>query len=79
MVRAFLALTIASGLLEPLVSQSPPRISGGVQRAFFVLNVAGVWFTAYVLLQYAVRARDDAFARSEELLLNVLPKAIADA
>ena len=34
--------------------------------------------TAYLLLQYAVRARDQAFARSERLLLNVLPRAIAE-
>jgi adenylate cyclase len=40
--------------------------------------VTGVSLTAYLLLQYAVRARDEAFARSEGLLLNVLPKTIAE-
>ena len=75
---AFIVLTIVSGVLDPVVSRSPAAIPDGVRIAFFVLNVAGVSFTAYVLLQYAVRARDAAYARSEGLLLNVLPKSIAD-
>lgn len=75
---AFLALTVASGLLEPIVAQNPPAIPGAVRIAFFVLNVWGVSLTVYLLLQYAVRARDGAFARSEGLLLNVLPRTIAE-
>jgi class 3 adenylate cyclase len=43
-----------------------------------VLTVSGVSLTAYVLLQYAVRTRDEAFARSDRLLLNVLPRSIAE-
>jgi adenylate cyclase len=38
----------------------------------------GVSVTAYLLLQYAVRARDTALASSERLLLNVLPRTIAE-
>ena len=75
---AFLALTLLSGLLEPILSQNPATIPDPIRTAFFVLNVTGVSLTAYVLLQYAVRARDEAFARSEGLLLNVLPKSIAE-
>jgi adenylate cyclase len=75
---AFLALTLLSGLLEPTLSQNAAAIPDPIRIAFFVLNVTGVSLTAYVLLQYAVRARDEAFARSEGLLLNVLPKAIAE-
>ena len=75
---AFLVLTIVSGALDPIVSRSPAAIPDGIRVAFFVLNVSGVSFTAYVLLQYAFRARDAALARSEGLLLNVLPKSIAD-
>jgi adenylate cyclase len=74
---AFLALTLLSGLLDPTLSQDPAAIPDPLRIAFFVLNVTGVSLTAYLLLQYAVRARDEAFARSEGLLLNVLPKAIA--
>ena len=74
---AFVGLTLLSGLLEPVVSQHAAAIPAALRTAFFVLNVSGVALTAYVLLQYAVRARDEAFARSEGLLINVLPRAIA--
>jgi class 3 adenylate cyclase len=75
---AYLALTVLSGLLEPIVSMNPAPIPPPIQTAFFVLNICGVALTAYLLLQYAVRARDAALASSERLLLNVLPKSIAD-
>jgi class 3 adenylate cyclase len=74
----FIGLTLFSGLIEPTVSQSPAAIPVELRVAFFVLNIAGVSLTAYVLLQSAVRARDEAFARSERLLLNVLPRSIAE-
>jgi class 3 adenylate cyclase len=75
---AFIGLTILSGLVDPIISANAAPIPGGVRVAFFVLNISGVSITAYLLLQYAVRARDAAFARSEALLLNVLPRSIAD-
>ena len=75
---AFVVLTLVSGLLEPSLAQNAAPIPDYLQTAFFVLNIAGVSMTAYVLLQYAVRARDTAYARSERLLLNVLPRPIAD-
>jgi class 3 adenylate cyclase len=74
----FLALTVISGLVDPLVAAHAAAIPGPVRDAFFVLNVVGVTITAYLLLQYAVRARDAALASSERLLLNVLPRAIAE-
>jgi class 3 adenylate cyclase len=74
----FIGLTVISGLLEPTLSQTPADIPDAIRVSFFVLNVSGVSVTAYVLLQYAVRARDEAFARSERLLLNVLPRPIAE-
>jgi adenylate cyclase len=75
---AFLTLTALSGLLEPVVSSNPAPIPVAVQTAFFALNISGVALTAYLLLQYAIRARDAALASSERLLLNILPKSIAD-
>ncbi|MEX1170566.1 MAG: adenylate/guanylate cyclase domain-containing protein [Chloroflexota bacterium] len=75
---AFLVLTGVSGLLEPTLSRSPAPIPPAVQTAFFVLNIGGVALTAYLLLQYALRARDAALASSERLLLNILPRSIAD-
>jgi class 3 adenylate cyclase len=73
----FVGLTLASGLLDPILSADPAPIPAPIRSAFFVLNVTGVSLTVYLLLQYAVRARDEAFARSEGLLLNVLPRSIA--
>jgi class 3 adenylate cyclase len=75
---AFLGLTVVSGILEPTLSRGAAAVPDPVRTAFFVLNVTGVSLTAYVLLQYAVRARDVAFARSEGLLLNILPRPIAE-
>ncbi len=75
---AYIALTIVAGLLEPIVSEHPAAIPVSIRTAFFVLNISGVAVTAYLLLQYSVRARDAALASSERLLLNVLPASIAE-
>lgn len=75
---AFFGLSVVSGFLEPRLALNPAPIPELVRTAFFVLNITGVSLTAYLLLQYAVRARDEAFARSEGLLLNVLPRTIAE-
>jgi len=75
---AVLALTAISGVLDPSISTSRAAIPVEVRTAFFVLNICGVAVTAYLLLQYSVRTRDAALASSERLLLNILPKSIAD-
>ena len=74
---AFVALTVASGLLDPTLSVSPTAIPAPIVLAFFVLNVLGVSLTAYLLLQYAIRERDAALALTDGLLQNVLPEPIA--
>jgi adenylate cyclase len=75
---AFVALAVLSGVADPLISRSPAVIPPAVAEAFFVLNIVGVSLTAYLLLQYFVRERDAALAQSEGLLLNVLPRSIAE-
>ncbi len=75
---AFVGLTIVSGLIDPGLAANPAPIPPIVQVGFFVLNVLGVAVTAYLLLQYAIRSRDAAYAVSDGLLLNVLPQSIAD-
>ena len=75
---AFVVLTVASGLAEPMAAGHAAAIPTPIKDAFFVLNIGGVSLTAYLLLQYAVRARDAALASSEGLLLNILPRAIAE-
>jgi adenylate cyclase len=74
----FIVLTVVSGLAEPWLSQHAAVIPTPIVTAFFVLNIVGVSLTAYLLLQVAIRARDTALASSERLLLNVLPRTIAE-
>jgi class 3 adenylate cyclase len=80
----FGTLLAFSGAIDPALSASAPDIPAGVMVTFFVLNILGVSTTAYVLLQYFVRARERALAelvveraKSERLLLNVLPESVA--
>lgn len=75
---AFVALTVLSGFADPFISRSPAAIPAAVVVSFFVLNIVGVSLTAYLLLQYFVRERDAALAQSDGLLLNVLPRSIAE-
>jgi adenylate cyclase len=81
---AFGALIGVSGAIDSALAASAPEIPNGVVVAYFVLNILGVSTTAYVLLQYFVRARERALAelgreraKSERLLLNVLPAPVA--
>ena len=82
---AFGGLLAVSGAIDPALAASAPDIPDGVVVAFFVLTILGVSTTAYVLLQYFVRARERARAeleieqaKSERLLLNVLPTSVAN-
>jgi class 3 adenylate cyclase len=72
---AFVALLGVSVGIDPALSV--PDVPGGVILAFFGLTILGVTGTTYVLLQYFVRDRERERARSERLLLNVLPAPVA--
>ena len=88
---AFVALVAVSGVIDPTLADGAPHMPRGVVVAFFALNILGVATTAYALLQYFVRARERALAelarqhralereqaKSERLLLNVLPAPVA--
>ena len=74
---AFAALVVLSGAINPALAEHPPHIPNGVVVTFFVLNVVAVAATAFILLQYFVQAREREQARSERLLLNVLPEPVA--
>jgi adenylate cyclase len=74
----FVALTVISGLIDTRLAASAAQIPTGIQVLFFVLNILAVSMIAYLLLQYSVRARDAALAQSDGLLLNVLPRSIAE-
>ena len=74
---AFVGLVAVSGAIDPALAGGAPHIPSGVVVSFFVLTIVGVAATAYTLLQYFVRAREAEQARSERLLLNVLPEPVA--
>jgi adenylate cyclase len=81
---AFAGLVALSAAIDPALAAGAPDIPNGVVVTFFALNILGVSTTSYVLLQYFVRARDQALAelrveraKSERLLLNVLPASVA--
>src|SRR2546421_6118772 len=74
---AFVGLVVVSVGIDSSLAASAPDVPNGLVVAFFGLNILGVTTTAYVLLQYFVRARERAQARSERLLLNVLPAPVA--
>jgi len=75
---AFGGLVVLSGAIDSSLAAGAPHIPNPVVVVFFVLNVVGVTAVAYVLLQYFERARDREHARSERLLLNVLPAPVAE-
>ena len=74
---AFVGLVALSAAIDPVLAAGAPYIPSRVVIAFFALNILGVASTAYALLQYFVRAREREQARSERLLLNVLPEPVA--
>jgi len=82
---AFVALVAVSAVIDPALAEGAPDVPEAVIVAFFALNIIGVAATAYLLVQYFVQERDRAHAalgrereRSERLLLNVLPKPVAE-
>ena len=72
---AYAVILVSSGLIDPLLD--PSSIPTPVMVTFFVLNLAGVSTTAFLLLRYFVLQREKERAKSERLLLNVLPAPIA--
>jgi adenylate cyclase len=88
---AFVGLVAVSAGIDPTLATGAPDIPNGVVVAFFALNILGPATTAYALLQYFVQARERALAelarehralegeqaKSERLLLNVLPEPVA--
>jgi adenylate cyclase len=82
---AFVAVIAASAILDPVLPSKAGEIPQAIHIAFFAMNILGVTGTGYLLLLYFVGQRDRAARmaaaereRSERLLLNVLPRQIAE-
>jgi guanylate cyclase len=72
----YLGLVILSGFLQPYVS-APRPLSSTLITFFFVMNIGTVSAIAIILLVYFVRQKNLFQEKSENLLLNILPKEIA--
>jgi adenylate cyclase len=89
---AFVVLLAVSGMFETTLAGSAPHIGAGVRAALFVMNLAGPSIAAFLALLYFTNERDRTRAalvhehrlleaeqaRSERLLLNILPAPIAE-
>lgn len=72
----FVATIVASGVFEPILSDAIEPLPSGIQTTFFVLNTAAPLTAVLLTLAYFARQRDAANARTEDLLLHILPAAI---
>jgi adenylate cyclase len=85
-------LLLAVSTFLEFTEPSQAAIPEGLQVAFFFLNIAGLSVVTFLVLRYFVRERERAMealdaqhrllqierAKSERLLLNVLPESIAE-
>jgi class 3 adenylate cyclase len=88
---AYIALAIFSGLIDGYLAPHAAPLTGLFATGFYVMNLAGPSITAYLMTLYFADRREQALAaldkehkllqaeqaRSERLLLNVLPAPIA--
>ena len=91
-LAAFVVLLAVSGLFETTLADAGPHIDAEVRAALFAMNLAGPSIAAFLALLYFTTERDRTRAqlaqqhrlleaeqaRSERLLLSILPAAIAD-
>lgn len=91
-LAAFVGLLVVSAVFETTLATGAPQIDAGVRATLFAMNLAGPSIAAFLALGYFTTERDRARAaltrehrlleteqaRSERLLLNVLPAPIAD-
>ncbi|HBY95418.1 MAG TPA: guanylate cyclase [Chloroflexi bacterium] len=73
----FLALVVLSGFLQPYMPAAP-LLSPAQLIFFFVLNIGGVMGIVFILLYHFVDQKNLFQEKSETLLLNILPKEIAE-
>jgi guanylate cyclase len=74
---AYVVLIVISGFLQPYMRESN-NLPADVVTFFFVMNISIVSTIVFVLLFYFVRERNTLQHQSDSLLLNILPKSIAE-
>ena len=74
----YLGLLFISIYFDGYFKHWAPSISHGVSMLFFGMNVIGPSLTIFFSMLYFVRAFQKEHGRSESLLLNILPRPIAE-
>jgi adenylate cyclase len=74
---AFVAVVLLAVVLSEVVRPDGANLPDAFVRTFDVLNIVAVSLVAMLLLITFARGRDTAQARVEALLLNILPKEVA--
>jgi guanylate cyclase len=81
---AYLLLLVASGFIQPFLPNDT-LLSDGLITTFIVLNLGVISIIIFMVLRYFIDQKNKAYAllaveqeKSNNLLLNVLPKEIAD-
>ena len=75
---AYCALVFMAGLFEPLVSQRFPVIPDTVRTIIFVWNGIIIGMLIFLTFRYLTEELNAARKRANDLLLNILPKDIAN-
>ena len=75
---AFVVTIVLSLALAEVVRPDAADLPDAFVRTFDVLNIVAVSFVAMMLLVTFARGRDEAQARADALLLNVLPEEVAE-
>lgn len=74
---AFVSLVFMSYILQPWL-KTENNLSPGQINLFFVINIIAVGSLIFLMVYYFVGKKNFFQARSEALLLNILPKEIAE-
>ena len=89
---SYVALIVVSGLADPLLAHQAPRLPSWFVLTNFVMNIGAVSLVVFLMLRYLALKRAEALealhrehqllqeeqAKSERLLLNILPQPIAE-
>lgn len=87
----FIGVVVLSTAIDPILARSPADLPAAIRYAFFAVNFIAVTATSFLIMRYFVQGRETARkaldikhqellaeqARSERLLLNILPEPVA--
>lgn len=77
-LAAYLIEVAVLGIADGALAANAPPIPSGIVPLFFVMNISTISAITYLIVRYFAGRMEEAQARSERLLLNVLPRSIAE-